>query len=152
MPFHEETIRRQGRETSRTGIHLEETIAFPTVEVVVMPLAGHFVSIGSPRQFHPVQPAMPFQGSDIPVDRSHARPGHMLLGNLEDLPRGEWSIGLREGLLDRLALPRMSQDSGPRSSSCKQDRQQIGRSCCEYDGRLRTDRSSVDHDPRKGGQ
>jgi hypothetical protein len=96
-----------GRDAAAAAFHLEDAVAGPTVEVVVVLLAGHLEAVGLAGKGHRDEPAFTLQAAQVAVDGGEAEVGGVGAGLIQHLGRGEGAVRTFEGGADGAALPRV---------------------------------------------
>jgi hypothetical protein len=106
--FHGEALRRQAREVARAGVHIEDALTLPALEVVVMGVARGLEARVLARQVHGAQLALLHQPLEVAVDGGDAQARHLLLCRLQHLLRQQRACRRHDGLANGGALAGVS--------------------------------------------
>jgi hypothetical protein len=112
VPLEVEATGYQTADTAGTRFDLEDAVTGPTVEVVVVALAGYLVTGGGTRQLDGAEPAVVEQRLDRAVDRRDSEAGQRGPRCSEDLVGGERAAGGGEGRADGVALTGLALHGG----------------------------------------
>jgi len=104
MSRHTEALRDIPCDLDGAAFEFIDLAADGAAEVMVVLLAGHFVTSRSARHLYGCQPAVFKQRRDVAIDRCKAYAIDVRFSERQGFFRRQWTIGCREGTSDRVFL------------------------------------------------
>jgi hypothetical protein len=104
MAFDLEAGRQYGRAAGDAALDLEDAIARPADEMVMMALVRHFVPNDAARELDRAKPPVVQEHADCPVDGGKPKQGHTKPDAFLDFQRRQRTIGDREFITNRALL------------------------------------------------
>jgi hypothetical protein len=99
-----EAVRHERFQVGGTAVELEEPITRATHEVVVVCLAGHFITGRLAGKVDGDEPSLLGESLEVAVHGGNSEAGHGKAGGLQDLGRAERAAGIGKGIANGAAL------------------------------------------------